>query len=73
MNPIFLPKNRTGRPSVTVWVTLIGVLLLGTLLVLGIAWVITDRTLSNSERIPFITGVLIGTLLGFGFMERIRR
>jgi hypothetical protein len=73
MNPILLPKKRLSGHPVSVWITAIVLLVVGAFLIYGIVWVITSRTFTNNERLPLIMGMLIGTLLGVGVMQQLKR
>lgn len=73
MLPTFLQKRRATGPALRLGFALIALVLLLIGCVVALSMIIVDRDITTLDKVVFISGMLLGFLLGTGLLARFRR
>jgi hypothetical protein len=73
MVPTFLQKRRSSARSLGVWLTWIGLSMLLIGYSLAVSFIIADRALVKTAKLPAIVILSITALLVLGLFERLKR
>ncbi|MBC8152521.1 MAG: hypothetical protein H7Z72_06385 [Bacteroidetes bacterium] len=73
MVPTFLQKRRGNGHALRLGLALAGLILLFMGCVVALSMILIDRDMDRLDKVVFISGMLLGFLLGTGLLARARR